>query len=733
MKVIEIPHNYDPRPYQQDFFKAMDSGLKRAVLVHHRRAGKDLMCFNFMIRQAIMKPDVYWYLFPLFTQARKAVWEGRTEGGVQYLSCIPKQLITNIRDDRMYIGLKNGSIIRFVGSDVDSLVGASPKGIVLSEYSLVAPDVWGKIEPMILEKNGWAVFNGTPRGSENHFYDMYKMAKKNPKWFCSLVSIKESNVLSEEQIQEIREEGTKTEEDIQQEYYCSFKGTMSGSYYADWINLLEEKGQITTLEYNPMLSTYTAWDLGMGDSTAIWIYQIDNSKQVRLIDYYESSGEGLEHYINVLRRKPYEYHAHYAPHDISVRELGTGKSRLEIAQEKGLRFRIVPKIPRQDGIEYVRTLFKRCWFDQKKCEQGIKGLRNYRKKYDEIRRCFSDAPLHDFSSHCFAGNTKLLTRYGMYEISKLPYSGEVLTLSGWKKYTNPRITRKNAPIVEVRFSDNTIVRCTPDHSFLTESGWRYAKDLEKGFVIRSSLKRRFSILKAFCTSCTGMNDTLHTSTVIDYIGMFGKTLLEKYRKVITYTTKTAIPLITSCIILSVLRKVSICALAGKKRMLIESSIFQSTLEDKRLYGMDHRKEKSGIANTQKSASHGRNGSVLKRLVRYVKSNIKLLSDQVTTIKNFVLITAKPLTIECVRKINHREDVWCITVPGYEHFSLSNGAVVHNCADAFRYLATSLRLHEEQDKKIQTRYIDNYYDNNLETIDENISTGLRNSNWLGNDT
>lgn len=394
---VPLPYNYTPRSYQMPFFKAMDNGIKRAVLVHHRRAGKDLACFNFLIKEAYKRKANYWHMFPEYSQARKAVWEGVTKCGKRYLEFIPKEIIKRRSDKEMFIELTNGSMIRLVGSDSDSLVGSGIAGIVLSEYSLINPSVWPYIEPMIVEQDGWAVFNGTPRG-ENHFYDLYTMAKGNPNWYASKLSIRDTRVVTEERIDEMRREGTKTEEDIQQEYYCSFKGSISGAYYSDEFDWLESNNHLIDLEYEERLPVHTAWDLGVADSTSIWFYQLHHN-QIRIIDYYEASGEGIPHYVNILNRKTYVYGDHYAPHDIKVRELGTGRSRLETAASLGLRFRVVPNIPITDGINCTRGMLKRCYFDQNRCKSGIQALKQYRKKYNEVHKCFSDTPLHDWTSH----------------------------------------------------------------------------------------------------------------------------------------------------------------------------------------------------------------------------------------------------------------------------------------------------------------------------------------------
>jgi hypothetical protein len=136
----------------------------------------------------------------------------------------------------------------------------------------------------------------------------------------------------------------------------------------------------------------------MGDSTSIVFFQ-KHGQEIRVIDYYENSGEGLSHYAKIVKEKDYVYGEHLAPHDIQVREMGTGKSRLEVARELGIRFRVVPNLRIDDGIEAVRTTLPKCWFDEKKCSHLIESLRQYRKDFDEKNKVFRDRPLHDWTSH----------------------------------------------------------------------------------------------------------------------------------------------------------------------------------------------------------------------------------------------------------------------------------------------------------------------------------------------
>ena len=190
-----------------------------------------------------------------------------------------------------------------------------------------------------------------------------------------------------------------TQEEFDQEWYLSSDAAIKGAYYTTLLAAARKDGRITRVPYDPALPVDTDWDLGIGDAMAIWFSQSLRSGEVRLIDYYENSGEGLPHYAGVLKEKGCVYGEHWAPHDIRVRELGTGKSRLETARSHGIAFRIVRDIGVADGIDAARLLLPRCWFDEEKCRAGLEALTFYRKGYNERLHMFTDTPQHDWSSH----------------------------------------------------------------------------------------------------------------------------------------------------------------------------------------------------------------------------------------------------------------------------------------------------------------------------------------------
>lgn len=391
---------FSPRKYQLDLWEALESGkYSRFISIWHRRAGKDLVAFNWMIRAALRKVGVYYYVFPTYSQARKVIWDSITSSGEKFLDYIPKQLVTNTHSTEMKITLINGSIIQLVGSDnTDSLMGTNPIGIVFSEYALQDPVAYQYLRPILLANGGWALFIGTPRG-KNHFWEMWRIAQDNPdKWFSSMLTIRDTKIISEEQVQKEIDESQVSPDLVEQEYYCSFTMGVEGAYYSKYIDNLRLRTQITNVPWEAAFPVHTAWDIGVRDSTAIIFFQ-QIGTTVRIIDFYEKSKEGLEHYIKYLDSKPYKYGKHIAPHDIAVREFGSGMTRLEKAKNLGIRFIVADNISIMDGIEAVRSAFSKVYIDQNNCARLIKALENYRQEWDSKKKVYSPHPLHDENSH----------------------------------------------------------------------------------------------------------------------------------------------------------------------------------------------------------------------------------------------------------------------------------------------------------------------------------------------
>lgn len=386
----------------------MDTGGKRAVAVWHRRAGKDSTSLNYTATEAMENVGVYWHMLPTQKQARKVVWDGIDRNGRRMLDqAFPQAIRKAKREQEMQIELKSGSIWQLCGSDnYDSLVGANPKGVIFSEWSLCDPKAWDFIRPILAENGGWAIFIYTARG-KNHGYTLANMAKKNPSWHYSCLTVEDttredgSPVITQEAIQEDRDSGM-SEDMIQQEYYCSFDVAIPGAYYAKQIASARADRRVGFVPIDPMLQVHTFWDLGISDSMVIWFMQAVG-KEIRLVNYYENNNHGMDHYVKYLDTFKADhginYGEHHAPHDIEVRELMSGKSRKDTAREMGLVFRTVPQHSIMDGIEAVRRIFPRMWFDENRCELGIACVASYHRVYDDKLQRYQDVPVHDWASH----------------------------------------------------------------------------------------------------------------------------------------------------------------------------------------------------------------------------------------------------------------------------------------------------------------------------------------------
>lgn len=405
-KSIKLPFNFNPRKYQIGFLRAVDRGIKRIIIIWPRRHGKDKTCYNALVKEAMKRVGNYFYIFPEYSQGKKALWKNIDRDGFRTINHAPKELVKSINNTEMMIELKNGSTIQIVGAaNIDSVVGSNPAGVVFSEYSLIDPLVWGYILPILKENNGFAWFNFTPRGN-NHAKRLYESAKNNPAYFVQKYTALDCNVFTEEELEETRTEYIELYGDddlFEQEFMTSFEAAVQGAYYGKIMNRLESNGQIKVVPFAPEAKVNTAWDLGINDTTAIWFYQII-AGEIRMIDYYETSGEGLSHYASILQQKQqsekYVYGTHYLPHDAGNRAIDTGITRIQTLHNLGItNTAIVPKTKRLDGIDRVRGILPRCFFDSKKCERGLDCLREYHKEFDNKNKVWKKTPKHDWSSN----------------------------------------------------------------------------------------------------------------------------------------------------------------------------------------------------------------------------------------------------------------------------------------------------------------------------------------------
>lgn len=397
-------NRFQLRDYQLPLLDALENKkFKRAIAIWPRRAGKDLTAFNYVIRRALSKVGVYFIVYPTYSQGRKILWDSMTNEGVRFLDYIPPEIVESTNTTEMKIRLKNQSMIQVVGSDnYDSLVGTNAIGIIFSEYALQDPRAYQFLRPVLTANDGWALFISTPRG-KNHFWELYQIAINNPEhWFCSKLTVLDTGHISLHDIEREKASGEMSEDLIQQEYFTSFEMGVEGAYYTKYIDRMRIKGQIGMVPYEAGFKVHTCWDIGVRDSTAIIFFQTIG-QTVRLIDCYENSKVGLEHYVKIIEQRGrdigYVYGRHFAPHDIAVKEFGSGMTRIEKAKQLGISFNVTPNLSVEDGIESLRSAFSKMWVDEVRCKPLIKALENYRQEYDVKKKVYKSIPLHDWSSH----------------------------------------------------------------------------------------------------------------------------------------------------------------------------------------------------------------------------------------------------------------------------------------------------------------------------------------------
>lgn len=406
MAAITLPNGWTPRWYQRPAWEAWEQGCKRELLIWHRRAGKDDVALHKAAVAAHLRPATYWHMLPEYAQARKAIWNAVNPhtGRRRIDEAFPHELRTNTNEQEMFIRFKSGSTWQVVGSDrYDSLVGTPPAGVVLSEWALANPSAWAYLAPILAENGGWAAFITTPRG-RNHVKTMLDMARNDARWFTQVLTVEDTKAISLETVEEQRKDyhslyGQDAGDAlIEQEYWCSFEAAILGAYWGKEIVAAERDGRITSVPVDENAKVDVAWDLGIDDSMALWFFQVCGS-EIHLVDYYEANGQGFEHYAQVKREKGYDYGADWVPHDARVRELGTGRTRIETMKLMGFNPRLVPDHKVMDGINAARQSLPRCWFDADRCERGLECLRQYRADWDDDKKVFKEHPRHDWTSH----------------------------------------------------------------------------------------------------------------------------------------------------------------------------------------------------------------------------------------------------------------------------------------------------------------------------------------------
>lgn len=406
-KRVEISTGYKPRTLQA----ALHRALKRFnVIVCHRRFGKTVFSCNEMVDQGLRnnrKNPQYAYIAPTYGQAKRVAWDILKDVTKDFPDVKVNEAELRIeipRPDR-------GDFIRFIllgAENPGTLRGIYLDGVLLDEFAEMDPVVWSQvIRPALSDRLGWAIFIGTPKG-QNAFFDMHNYAKMGDPdkqlpppddWYTIIHKASETGIIDQGELDAAR--AIMTEEEYAQEYECSFSAALVGAYYGKQMEEAETSGRVTAVPHDTSCTVDTFWDLGIDDTTVIWLGQ-KVGKEWHFIDYIEMSGEGLEYYVKELNLRKYNYGKHYLPHDAEARELGTGKSRVETLVSLGLRKEKIVVVPRQevaDGINAVRMILARCWFDATRCKKGVLSLKSYERKWDSKNKIYQQRPLHNWASH----------------------------------------------------------------------------------------------------------------------------------------------------------------------------------------------------------------------------------------------------------------------------------------------------------------------------------------------
>ena len=338
---IEIP--YSPRPLQAKLHNELTK-KRWGVVVCHRRFGKTVMAINHLLRAAILNTQTnprYAYIAPTYRQAKAVAWDYLK----QFAGKVP---MVRFHETELRCDLPNGARIQLLGAEnYDSLRGIYLDGTVLDEMADLPESLFPEvIRPALSDRKGWAFFIGTPRG-HNAFYDLYEAATTSDEWLTQVYKASETDIVDAEELEAARL--MMTEDQFEQEFECSWVANVPGAIFGKELQVVQETG--------------------------------------------------LPHYAKILTNKGYYYGSHNAPHDIEVRELGSGKSRREISYDLGINFRVVPKLPIEDGIHAAQIILSRCWFDQANCKAGLEALRQYHRAYNERLRTFRNSPVHDWASH----------------------------------------------------------------------------------------------------------------------------------------------------------------------------------------------------------------------------------------------------------------------------------------------------------------------------------------------
>jgi phage terminase large subunit len=424
MARIQLPYGgWKPRSYQLPAWTYLENGGRHCELVWARRHGKDDVALHRTAVAAFERVSNYWHMLPEAAQARKAIWKAVNPhtGKKRIDEAFPLELRKATNDTEMLITFVNNSTWQVVGSDnFNSLVGASPAGIVYSEWALADPNARAYLRPIIQENNGWQIFITTPRG-RNHAYTTLRAAEKimlaGGDAFAQILDAKQSGVFSQAQldaelqgyIDDFGEDYGRAK--FEQEFLCSFDAANIGAILARSIGAAEKAGRVSDgVEFDPYgEKLIISADIGRRDTATWWFWQ-PKIGGYSVIDYDGGWGIDAEEWCDRLQKRIEKYvmadgssalGVISLPHDARAKTFAAKRSAVEIFLEKfgEGHVAITPNSSKADRINSARVLMPRIEFHATNCERGLDGLRAWSYEYDEEKKIFSSEPRHDWASH----------------------------------------------------------------------------------------------------------------------------------------------------------------------------------------------------------------------------------------------------------------------------------------------------------------------------------------------
>jgi len=419
--LYQLPaYDWKLRFYQEGAWLAMGGAgpakkKKEVCLAWHRRAGKDEIGMHAAIINAFNRVGNYWHMLPKAEQCRRAIWEAinpRT-GRVRWKDSFPAELIARVDNQAMLVQFKSGSSWQLLGSDnYDNIVGAPPVWIFYSEAALANPAAFGFFRPILKENKGSACYVSSVRG-RNHFHNIFTSLVGKDYAYTSHLSATETDVFTPEELEEERRAyialyGKSHGESLfRQEYYSDWDASSVGAVWGAEIEKLKREGRANICNYDPRYPVLTSWDLGTNDPTVILFWQ-EVGTDIRMIDWAMDTAVGIEHYAEILKKKPYFYIGHIAPHDIKNMEWGSGETRIMHAKKFGIEFTPIPRVKvKAEDIGYGASLLNRCIINVHErrdeitsdCKYILDALTMYHYKFHEERKILSTEPEHDWTSH----------------------------------------------------------------------------------------------------------------------------------------------------------------------------------------------------------------------------------------------------------------------------------------------------------------------------------------------